>query len=77
MKQKAEHAGYKRDVLEFNPPRYDLEGDELDDEDSDATADADSTDNPFLETSLEGKDFTSPYYGPRCRRLGYTFEPHE
>lgn len=58
--QKAEHAGYKRDILEYNPRRYDSEGDELDFDDSDANADAEAVEeNPYADLFLQGK-LTAP-----------------
>ncbi|KAK2855736.1 hypothetical protein FQN49_004897 [Arthroderma sp. PD_2] len=62
-RKKAEHSGYKRDILESNPPRYDAEGDELDFDDSDAAADAEAAeDNPFSATHLD--DLLSPLTHP-------------
>ncbi|KAF3480299.1 uncharacterized protein GIQ15_05646 [Arthroderma uncinatum] len=62
-RKQAEHSGYKRDILETNPPRYDAEGDELDFDDSDAIADADAAeDNPFAATHLD--DLLSPLTHP-------------
>ncbi|KAL4930052.1 RXT2 domain-containing protein [Aspergillus undulatus] len=53
-KQKIEHAGYTRYVLNHNPIRYDSEGDELDDDDEDSEADAAvAEENPFSEIALE------------------------
>ncbi|KAL4954587.1 RXT2-like protein [Aspergillus filifer] len=53
-KQKVEHAGYTRYVLNHNPVRYDSEGDELDDDDEDSEADAAvAEENPFSEIALE------------------------
>ncbi|KAK2731982.1 hypothetical protein FQN57_003057 [Myotisia sp. PD_48] len=52
-KKNAEHSGYNRDILCNNPPQYDAEGEELDVDDSDATADLDVTEeNPFSATNL-------------------------
>lgn len=54
--QKVEHAGYTRHILQYNPLRYDSEGDELDEEDSDATADAEAAEeNPYSGISLESE----------------------
>ncbi|KAK2772692.1 hypothetical protein FQN53_004471 [Emmonsiellopsis sp. PD_33] len=51
---KVEYAGYKRDILEFNPPKYDSEGDELDGDDDDEHADPEmAEENPFAEVHLE------------------------
>ncbi|KAJ5345853.1 hypothetical protein N7452_003857 [Penicillium brevicompactum] len=53
-KQKVEHAGYTRHILQANPPRYDSEGDELDEEDEDSEADAAAAEeNPFSGIALE------------------------
>ncbi|KAL3469326.1 RXT2-like protein [Aspergillus californicus] len=53
-KQKIEHAGYTRHILQPNPVRYDSEGDELDDDDEDPVADAAAAEeNPFSEIALE------------------------
>ncbi|KAL4814027.1 RXT2-like protein [Aspergillus spinulosporus] len=53
-KQKIEHAGYTRYILNRNPVRYDSEGDELDDDDEDSEADAAvAEENPFSEIALE------------------------
>ncbi|KAL4896374.1 RXT2-like protein [Aspergillus ambiguus] len=53
-KQKIEHAGYTRYILQHNPVRYDSEGDELDDDDEDSEADAAAAEeNPFSEIALE------------------------
>ncbi|KAI9367706.1 RXT2-like protein [Aspergillus egyptiacus] len=53
-KQKIEHAGYTRYILQPNPVRYDSEGDELDDDDEDSEADAAAAEeNPFSEIALE------------------------
>ncbi|CAG8176889.1 unnamed protein product [Penicillium salamii] len=53
-KQKIEHAGYTRHILQQNPTRYDSEGDELDEEDEDSEADvAAAEENPFSGIALE------------------------
>ncbi|KAL2802808.1 RXT2-like protein [Aspergillus granulosus] len=53
-KQKIEHAGYTRYIIQQNPVRYDSEGDELDDDDEDSEADAAvAEENPFSEIALE------------------------
>ncbi|CEN62100.1 hypothetical protein ASPCAL08739 [Aspergillus calidoustus] len=53
-KQKIEHAGYTRYILQQNPVRYDSEGDELDEDDEDSEADAAvAEENPFSEIALE------------------------
>ncbi|KAF9887453.1 hypothetical protein FE257_010170 [Aspergillus nanangensis] len=53
-KQKIEHAGFTRFILQPNPVRYDSEGDELDEEDEDSEADAAAAEeNPFSEIALE------------------------
>ncbi|KAL2827097.1 RXT2-like protein [Aspergillus pseudoustus] len=53
-KQKVEHAGYTRYILQPNPVRYDSEGDELDEDDEDSEADAAvAEENPFSEIALE------------------------
>ncbi|RJE25652.1 hypothetical protein PHISCL_02045 [Aspergillus sclerotialis] len=53
-KQKIEHAGYTRYILQPNPVRYDSEGDELDEEDEDSEADAATAEeNPFSEIAVE------------------------
>ncbi|RAL09296.1 RXT2 domain-containing protein [Aspergillus homomorphus CBS 101889] len=53
-KQKIEHGGFTRYILQRNPVRYDSEGDELDDDDEDSEADAAAAEeNPFSEIALE------------------------
>ncbi|KAJ5951414.1 uncharacterized protein N7479_009827 [Penicillium vulpinum] len=53
-KQKIEHAGYTRYILQPNPVRYDSEGDELDEDDEDSEADAAAAEeNPFSGIALE------------------------
>ncbi|KAJ5772847.1 hypothetical protein N7457_007743 [Penicillium paradoxum] len=53
-KQKIDHAGYTRYILQPNPARYDSEGDELDDDDDDSEADAAAAEeNPFSGIALE------------------------
>ncbi|KAK2760921.1 hypothetical protein FQN54_002163 [Arachnomyces sp. PD_36] len=53
-KEKIEHAGYSRYILKRNPPRYDSDGDELDDDDADEAADAATAEeNPFSGVVLE------------------------
>ncbi|KAF7163351.1 hypothetical protein CNMCM5623_008329 [Aspergillus felis] len=53
-KQKIEHVGYTRYILQRNPLRYDSEGDELDEDDEDSEADAAAAEeNPFSEIALE------------------------
>ncbi|KAJ5761915.1 uncharacterized protein N7511_005297 [Penicillium nucicola] len=53
-KQKVDHAGYTRYILQSNPIRYDSEGDELDEDDEDSEADAAAAeDNPFSGIALE------------------------
>ncbi|KAJ9317266.1 hypothetical protein DTO271D3_2556 [Paecilomyces variotii] len=53
-KEEIEHAGYRRYILQRNPPRYDSEGDELDEDDVDSEADAAAAEeNPFAEIALE------------------------
>ncbi|KIW82445.1 hypothetical protein Z517_05472 [Fonsecaea pedrosoi CBS 271.37] len=53
-KQKIEHAGYARYILQRNPRRYNEYGDELDDSESDAEADADAEDeNAYAGIRLE------------------------
>ncbi|ODM21721.1 hypothetical protein SI65_02565 [Aspergillus cristatus] len=53
-KQKIEHAGYTRYILQPNPVRYDSEGDELDEDDEDSEADAAAAEeNPFSKIALE------------------------
>lgn len=62
-KQKIEHAGYTRYILQSNPVRYDSEGDELDEDDEDSEADAAVADeNPFSEIALE--NFLCPLKHP-------------
>jgi RXT2-like, N-terminal len=59
--QKVEHAGYTRYILQRNPPRYDSEGDELDDDDADSDADAAAAEeNPFSEIALERQSSRIP-----------------
>ncbi|OCT51998.1 hypothetical protein CLCR_08363 [Cladophialophora carrionii] len=53
-KQKIEHAGYTRYILQRNPIRINEEGDELEDDESDAEADADAEEeNPYAGVRLE------------------------
>ncbi|KAI1831868.1 hypothetical protein DTO027I6_7283 [Penicillium roqueforti] len=53
-KQRIDHAGYTRYILQPNPIRYDSEGDELDEDDEDSEADAAAAeDNPFSGIALE------------------------
>ncbi|OAX78575.1 hypothetical protein ACJ72_07115, partial [Emergomyces africanus] len=53
-RKRINHAGYTRDILERNPPKYDSEGDELDEEDADEHADPEMADeNPFGDVHLE------------------------
>ncbi|KAJ5909084.1 hypothetical protein N7495_001766 [Penicillium taxi] len=53
-KEKVEHAGYKRCILQRNPIRYDSEGEELDEEEEDSEADAAAAEeNPFSGIALE------------------------
>ncbi|GLI73528.1 hypothetical protein PoHVEF18_001746 [Penicillium ochrochloron] len=53
-KEKIEHAGYTRHILQRNPIRYDSEGEELDEEDEDSEADvAAAEENPFSGIALE------------------------
>ncbi|PYH95862.1 hypothetical protein BO71DRAFT_482597 [Aspergillus ellipticus CBS 707.79] len=62
-KQKIDHAGYTRYILQPNPPRYDSEGDELDEDDEDSEADAAAAEeNPFSEIALE--NFLCPLKHP-------------
>ncbi|KAJ5714293.1 uncharacterized protein N7483_011474 [Penicillium malachiteum] len=53
-REKIEHAGYTRHILQRNPIRYDSEGEELDEEDEDSEADtAAAEENPFSGIALE------------------------
>ncbi|KAJ5688335.1 hypothetical protein N7536_010954 [Penicillium majusculum] len=53
-KQRVDHAGYTRYILQPNPVRYDSEGDELDEDDEDSEADAVAAEeNPFSGIALE------------------------
>ncbi|KAI1616417.1 RXT2-like protein [Exophiala viscosa] len=53
-KQKIEHAGYTRYILDRKPKRYNEYGDELEDSESDTEADADAEDeNPYAGIRLE------------------------
>ncbi|KAJ6004114.1 hypothetical protein N7522_005759 [Penicillium canescens] len=53
-KQKVDHAGYTRYILQSNPIRYDSEGDELEEDDEDSEADAAAAEeNPFSGIALE------------------------
>ncbi|PGG99130.1 hypothetical protein AJ79_08694 [Helicocarpus griseus UAMH5409] len=53
-RKRINHAGYTRDILERNPPKYDSEGDELDEEDAEEHADPEMADeNPFGDVHLE------------------------
>ncbi|KAJ5684783.1 uncharacterized protein N7477_001128 [Penicillium maclennaniae] len=53
-KEKVEHAGYTRYILQRNPIRYDSEGDELGEDDEDSEADAAvAEENPFSGIALE------------------------
>ncbi|KAI9827568.1 MAG: hypothetical protein M1832_004918 [Thelocarpon impressellum] len=52
--QKIEHAGYRRTIISRNPRRYDEDGDELDDDEVDALADAAAAEqNPYADVRLE------------------------
>ncbi|PKY00928.1 hypothetical protein P168DRAFT_330220 [Aspergillus campestris IBT 28561] len=63
FKQKIEHAGYTRYILQPNPVRYDSEGDELDEDDEHSEADAAAAEeNPFSEIALE--NFMCPLKHP-------------
>ena len=56
IRQKIEHAGYTRYILQPNPVRYDSEGDELDEDDEHSEADAAAAEeNPFSEIALESE----------------------
>ncbi|KAF7595755.1 hypothetical protein BBP40_004886 [Aspergillus hancockii] len=62
-KQRIEHAGYTRYILQSNPVRYDSEGDELDEDDEDSEADAAAAEeNPFSDIALE--NFLCPLKHP-------------
>ncbi|EDN04118.1 hypothetical protein I7I51_08748 [Histoplasma capsulatum] len=53
-RKRINHAGYTRDIVERNPPKYDSEGDELDEEDAEEHADPEMADeNPFGDIHLE------------------------
>jgi hypothetical protein len=53
--QRVDYAGFQRSVLERNAPRYDSEGDELD-EDDDEAADADTAEeNPYSQVILQSE----------------------
>ncbi|KIW67572.1 hypothetical protein PV04_06812 [Phialophora macrospora] len=53
-KQRIEHAGYTRYILQRNPIRTNEDGDELEDDESDAEADADAeAENPYAGIRLE------------------------
>ncbi|KEF52717.1 uncharacterized protein A1O9_11134 [Exophiala aquamarina CBS 119918] len=53
-KQKIEHAGYTRYILDRNPRRYNEYGDELNDSESDTEADEDANDeNPYSGIRIE------------------------
>ncbi|KAK6380908.1 hypothetical protein LTS17_005109 [Exophiala oligosperma] len=53
-KEKIDHAGYSRYILDRNPKRFNEYGDELEDSESDAEADADAEDeNPYSGIKLE------------------------
>ncbi|KPI37251.1 uncharacterized protein AB675_1492 [Cyphellophora attinorum] len=53
-KHPVEHAGYTRNILDRNPPRLDAFGDEVDENESDAEADADAREaNPYSDVHLE------------------------
>ena len=54
--QPIEHAGYQRNIVARNPQRYNMNGDELDDSESDPEADANAREeNPYGEVRIEGK----------------------
>jgi hypothetical protein len=62
--QKVDHAGYTRYILRRNSPRYDSEGDEVDDEDADSAADPSLADeNPFSDIALERECIFAPKPG--------------
>ncbi|KZF26301.1 hypothetical protein L228DRAFT_279527 [Xylona heveae TC161] len=53
-RRKIEHAGYERYIINRNPPRFDEDGDELDDDDVDEQADANAAEeNPYSDIRLE------------------------
>lgn len=53
-RQKVDHAGYTRHIIQPNPVRYDSEGDELDEDDEDSEADAAvAEENPFSDIAVE------------------------
>ena len=62
-RQKIEHAGYTRYILERKPARYNADGDELSAFDSDEEADAHATEaNPYEGIKLEGMPHHSAPY---------------
>ncbi|KAI5310175.1 hypothetical protein KEM55_000865 [Ascosphaera atra] len=52
FRKRVKHAGYERDVLDYNPPVYDSEGDEVEDDVDEAGADT-IVENPFADIHLE------------------------
>lgn len=61
LKQKIEHAGYQRYILNRNPRRFDEDGDELEQADVDEEADAAAAEeNPYSGIKLEGQ--SKPQY---------------
>lgn len=62
--QKIDHAGYTRYILRRNAPRYDSEGDEIDDEDAASAPDPALTEeNPFFDIALEREYLFAPQAG--------------
>ncbi|TKA37462.1 hypothetical protein B0A49_12113, partial [Cryomyces minteri] len=53
-RQKIDHAGYKRYIISRNPPRFDADGDEVDEEDYEEQGDASPVvDDPYEDVKLE------------------------
>lgn len=54
--QAIDHAGFSRNIVFRNPPRYDEEGMELDSDEDDKQADADAAErNPYHGVEIKGK----------------------
>jgi hypothetical protein len=54
--QRIEHAGYKRDIISRKPRRYDEDGYELDDDETDEQADAEVAElDPYADVKIERK----------------------
>jgi hypothetical protein len=67
-RQRIEHAGYRRYILQRNPPKYDCDGDlvePVDDDDDDDDLFSTVEENPYADIRLEGT--RSPFTRPASR----------